>query len=135
MQNKPNFLESQMNVSPVITKDYEKNTLGELGKNKPNSNPIKANTEPIKPNFRKAKMNTTACITRPYEVLPPRPRREYKPNQTQFQTRHLPTDRLRPKLFNSSKNSLTVRPNSLKCLFLSRVRNLYEEFYGKKRTA
>ena len=29
-------------------------------------------------------MNTTACITRPYEVLPPRPRRGYKPNQTQF---------------------------------------------------
>ena len=32
-------------------------------------------------------MNTTACITRPYEVLPLRPRRGYKPNQTQFQTR------------------------------------------------
>jgi len=29
-------------------------------------------------------MNTTACITRTYEVLPPRPRRENKPNQTQF---------------------------------------------------
>ena len=28
-------------------------------------------------------MNTTACITRPYEVLPPRPHRGYKPNQTQ----------------------------------------------------
>jgi len=40
-----------MNVSPVITKDYEKNTLGELGKNKPNSNPIqtqfKPNSNPI----------------------------------------------------------------------------------------
>ncbi len=38
-----------------------------------------------KPNFQNAKMNTTACITRPYEVLTPRPRRGYKPNQTQFQ--------------------------------------------------
>jgi len=35
-----------------------------------------------KPNFQNAKMNTTACITRPYEVLPPRPRRGYKPKQT-----------------------------------------------------
>ncbi len=42
-----------------------------------------------KPNFQNAQMNTTACITRPYEVLPPRPRREYKPNQTQLQTQPL----------------------------------------------
>jgi len=47
MQNKPNFLESQTNVSPVITEDYEKKTLGELGQNKPNTNPIKPNTNPI----------------------------------------------------------------------------------------
>ena len=49
--NKPNFRKSQMNVSPVITKEYENKTLGEHGKNKPNSNPIqtqyKANTNPI----------------------------------------------------------------------------------------
>jgi hypothetical protein len=36
MQNKPNFLKSQMNVNDVLTKDYEKRTLGERGKNKPN---------------------------------------------------------------------------------------------------
>jgi hypothetical protein len=29
-----------MNVNKVLTKDYEKRTLGERGKNKPNSNPI-----------------------------------------------------------------------------------------------
>jgi hypothetical protein len=40
MQNKPNFRKSQMNVNTVIIKDYEKRTLGERGKNKPNSNPI-----------------------------------------------------------------------------------------------
>jgi hypothetical protein len=49
MQNKANFRKSQMNVNKVLTKDYEKRTLGERGKNKPNTNPIK-------PNFRKAKM-------------------------------------------------------------------------------
>jgi hypothetical protein len=51
MQNKPNFRKSQMNVNTVIAKEYEKRTLGERGKNKPNSNPIKANknakTNPI----------------------------------------------------------------------------------------
>ena len=49
--NKPNFRKSQMNVNKVLTKDYEKRTLGQRGKNKPNSNPIqtqyKANTNPI----------------------------------------------------------------------------------------
>jgi len=69
MQNKPNFRNAQMNISDNITREYENKTLGERGKNKPNtkpiqtqSNPIKANkmpkqtqnkpnTNPIKPNF------------------------------------------------------------------------------------
>ena len=61
--NKPNFRKSQMNVNKVLTKDYLKRTLGQRGKNKPNSNPIqsqfkpnqsqnKPNTNPNKPNFR-----------------------------------------------------------------------------------
>ena len=44
MQNKPNLLAPQMNVSSVLTKDYENETLGERGKNK-------AKTNPNKPNF------------------------------------------------------------------------------------
>jgi hypothetical protein len=55
MQNKANFRKSQMNVNKVLTKDYEKRTLGERGKNKANSKPIqtqyKANSKPNKPNF------------------------------------------------------------------------------------
>jgi len=51
MQNKPNLPDAQMNVNNVLTKDCENKTLGEHGKNKPNSNPIqtqyKANTNPI----------------------------------------------------------------------------------------
>ena len=57
MQNEPKFRKSQMNVTNLITKDYEKRTLGQLGKtnpkrtqtnpkrtqNEPNSNPNKAN--------------------------------------------------------------------------------------------
>ncbi len=51
MQNKANFRKSQMNVNKVLTNAYEKRTLGQRGKNKPNTNPIqtqyKANSKPI----------------------------------------------------------------------------------------
>jgi hypothetical protein len=36
MQNKANLLDSQMNVSHVLTKDYENVRLHRRGKNKPN---------------------------------------------------------------------------------------------------
>jgi len=66
MQNKPNFLESQMNVTSLITVDYENKSNWTLGKNKANTKPNKANlsqlkpikcqnkanSNPIKPNFK-----------------------------------------------------------------------------------
>jgi hypothetical protein len=51
MQNKPNLLYAQMNISSVITKDYENIANCKLGENKPNSNPIKANTNPIRTQY------------------------------------------------------------------------------------
>jgi len=43
MQNKPNLLDAQMNVSNIITRNYQ-NFIPLAGyKNKPNSNPIKPN--------------------------------------------------------------------------------------------
>jgi hypothetical protein len=63
MQNKPNFMDDQMNVSSFITIDYEQRTMNYQIKNKPNTKPIqtqyKANTNPIQT--------------------------QYKPKQTQFQ--------------------------------------------------
>ncbi len=67
LTNKPNFQKAQMNVNNVLTVDYENKTLGERGKNKPNSNPKqsqsnpikcqnKPNTNPNKPNFKGKKM-------------------------------------------------------------------------------
>ncbi len=57
-----------MNVNKVLTRDYEKKTLGELGKNKPNTNPIqtqyKANSNPIP---ERPKMNVTSILTKDYE--------------------------------------------------------------------
>jgi hypothetical protein len=43
MQKGPKFRNSQMNVNNVLIKDYEKRTLGHVGK----TNPIKANKMPI----------------------------------------------------------------------------------------
>jgi hypothetical protein len=47
MQNKPNLLDAQMNVSSAITMNYEQLTMNYANKNKPNSNPIKPKTNPI----------------------------------------------------------------------------------------
>ena len=44
MQNKANLLNAQMNVSSVLTKYYENIANWKLGENKPNSKPIKPNT-------------------------------------------------------------------------------------------
>jgi len=46
MQNEPNFRKSQMNVNKVLTRDYEKRTLGERGKNEPKTNPKRTQNEP-----------------------------------------------------------------------------------------
>ena len=43
MQNKPNFQKAQMNVSPVVTREYKNISNWTLSENKPNTNPIKPN--------------------------------------------------------------------------------------------
>ena len=43
MQNKPNLLNAQMNVTSLITVDYENIANWKLGENKPKTNPIKPN--------------------------------------------------------------------------------------------
>ena len=59
MQNKPNFPDTQMNLSSFPQNAYE-NFIPLAGyKNKPNSNPIK-------PNFQNAKMNINLALTKDY---------------------------------------------------------------------
>jgi len=48
MQNKANFRKVKFYVNKEMPKDYENKTLGERGKNKANSKPIKANSNPIR---------------------------------------------------------------------------------------
>ncbi len=50
--NKPNFRKSQMNLTNVLTKDYENKDTWWSGKNKPNSNPIQSQSNPIKANLK-----------------------------------------------------------------------------------
>jgi len=54
MQNKPNFLDALMNVTSFYTVDCENKSNWKLPENKPNTNPIKANTKPIQTQFPKS---------------------------------------------------------------------------------
>jgi hypothetical protein len=67
MQNKPNLLNTQMNVSPVKTMNYEQLTMNYANKNKPNTNPIQSQSKPIKAN-----------------------QSQYKPNQSQYKPKTNP---------------------------------------------
>jgi hypothetical protein len=78
MQNKANFRKSQMNVNKVLTKDYEKKTLGQRGKKQ-------SQTKPNKAKFKKAKMNVTSIITKDYENISNWAICENEPNQSQIQ--------------------------------------------------
>ena len=62
-----------MNVNPYNTMDYENKWQRRVRKNKPNSNPIKAN-------FRKAKMNVNSFITKDYRKNDAFAVRKNKPN-------------------------------------------------------
>ena len=64
MQNKPNFQKTQMNVSIFSKMAYENKSNWTLGENKPNSNPIKANS-------RKAQTSANVFAAKVYENKPP----------------------------------------------------------------
>ena len=49
MQNKPNFRKAQMNLTSLITANYENNRLRGRRENKPNSNPIQTQFIPAQP--------------------------------------------------------------------------------------
>jgi len=61
MQNKANFHDSRMIVTPVIARDYLNLSFGKGGKNKANTNPIqsqfKPNSKPIKAKTNPNKAN------------------------------------------------------------------------------
>jgi hypothetical protein len=66
LTNKPNFRKSQVNVNKVLTADYEKWTLGQLGKTNPIQTQYKPNSKPIQTQLK------------PKQT-------QFKPKRTQFQ--------------------------------------------------
>ena len=69
-----------MNVTSILTKDYENKSNWKLGENKANTKPIKANTNPIP---ERPKMNENLFATKGYENITTFGLRQNKPNQTQ----------------------------------------------------
>ena len=49
MQNEANFLDAQMNINKVLTRDYENKSNWTLGENEANTNPKRTQSKPIKP--------------------------------------------------------------------------------------
>jgi len=47
MQNKPNLMDAQMNIKSFHTVDYENKSNWTLGENKPKTNPIRTQSNPI----------------------------------------------------------------------------------------
>jgi hypothetical protein len=84
MQNKANFRNSQINVTVFYTKDYENKTLGQSGKNKANSKPIKAN-------LLNDQMNVNKVLTKDYENIANWTLDENKANTKPIQTQTKPT--------------------------------------------
>ena len=73
MQNKANLLDDQMNLTSLITVDYENKSNWKLGENKPNTNPIK-------PNLQNAQMNVNKVLTKDYKNKSNCSLAENKPN-------------------------------------------------------
>jgi len=83
MQNKPNLLDAQMNVSAITTKDYENIANCKLCENKANSKPNKAN-------LQNARMNLNFYSTKDYENKSNCSLAENKPNTKPIQTQTNP---------------------------------------------
>jgi len=106
MQNKPNFLDDPMNVTKVLTRDYENETLSRSGKNKANSKPNKANSNPISPE------------TNPIQS-------QYEPKQTQLVLRSLWRSRIRRQKMLLIFTLLEVLANSVgRSYYLEPIRHI-----------
>jgi len=87
MQNKANLLDAQMNVTKVLTNEYENIANCKLGENKPNTKPNKANLPDDQMNVN----NVNKVLTKDYENISnctlAENKANTKPIQTQFQTK------------------------------------------------
>ena len=107
MQNEPNLPDDQMNVTSLITMNYEQRTMNNGLKNKANSNPIK-------PNFKKTKMNVTSILTVGYENKPPirAPKKQSQISKRQKTMQpSLPQRIMRNTAISVSEKTNPIKPN------------------------
>jgi hypothetical protein len=86
MQNKPNLLNAQMNVSSVLTKDYENKRLRRCVKTNPIQTQYKANTNPIP---EMPKMNVNSFITKEYRKKDDFAAQKNKPNSNPIKAKKI----------------------------------------------
>ena len=116
------FPKNQNELKLLFNKGLWKQAACRYGQNKANTNPIqsqyKANTNPIP---EKPKMNENLFATKVYENITAFGLRQNKPNSNpikpNFRGSIYSFTEPSPNYWIHLKNSLTVRPNSLKCLF------------------
>jgi len=94
MQNKPNVKDAQINVNSYMKSIYEKLDTWLSGKNKPNSNPIQTQSNPILSAVGGLQMSVNSILTKDYErndifAVP-----ENKPNSNPIQTQFKPCPEL-----------------------------------------
>ena len=73
MQNKPNLRKAQMNVTNLLTTNYEQLTMNYVQKNKPKTNPIQSQSNPIKANKMPKQTRFKPKQTQPVVSLPALP--------------------------------------------------------------
>ncbi|MCH8121428.1 MAG: hypothetical protein IIC00_17090 [Planctomycetes bacterium] len=105
MQNKPNLVRRRRIANSVCTRNYKKFIPLAGQKNKPNSNPIKAN-------FKKAKMNVNSLITKDYRKKDDFAVQKNKPNSKPISSKA----KMNESLFATKdyKNKITLRPRKNK---------------------
>jgi len=74
MQNKPNLLDAQMNVSSFYTVDYENKSNWKLGENKPNTNPIRTQTNPTCRGVASGEAGSNPTCSELVEPIPEKPK-------------------------------------------------------------
>ncbi|MBA7669086.1 hypothetical protein ES703_77214 [subsurface metagenome] len=80
MQNKANLPDTQMNITSVITMNYEQLTMNYANKNKPNSKPI----------CQRAKLMQSVYLQRIMKKNADRGYEKTKPKQTQYKPKTNP---------------------------------------------
>ncbi len=106
MQNKPNVKYAQINVNSYMKSKYENLDTWLSGKNKANSNPIKAN-------LQKAQMNVNSFITKDYRKKDNFAVRKNKPNSKPIQSQSKP---IKPKTkpiqsqYKANTNPIQTQP-------------------------